>query len=63
MGLLSREVSISSTLACEEVSSGGAETSTFRDGGMSVLQQPPPPWQSVLAHGYNHLPCLSQLSW
>ena len=36
MGLLSREVSISSTLACEEVSSGGAGTSAFWGGGMSA---------------------------
>ena len=45
MGLLSREVSISSTLACEEVSSGGAEASTFGDGGISV------PGNSLLSHG------------
>ena len=34
MGLLSREVSIS--LACEEVSSGGAGTYAFWGGGMSA---------------------------
>ena len=36
IGLLSREVSISSILACEKVSSGGAETSTFGGRGMSA---------------------------
>ena len=36
MGLLSWEFSISSTLVCEEVSSGEAETSAFGGGGMSV---------------------------
>ena len=36
MGLLSREVSISSTLVCEEVSNGGAETSAFWGRSMSV---------------------------
>ena len=36
MGLLCSEVSISSTLACVEVSSHRAETSAFWGGGMSV---------------------------
>ena len=36
MGLLSMEVSTSSTLACEKVSSGGAKTSALWGGGMSA---------------------------
>ena len=36
MRLVSRLVSISYTLACEEVFSGGAETSAFWGGGMSA---------------------------
>ena len=38
MGLLSREASISSTLACEEVSSGGAGTSAFWGRDTCLLQ-------------------------
>ena len=36
MRLLSREVSISSMLACEEVSSDGAGASSFVGGGKSA---------------------------
>ena len=43
MGLLSREVSTSSTLACEEVSSGRAGTSAFWGGGMSASVATPFP--------------------
>ena len=62
VGLLYREVSISSTLACEEVSSGGAETSAFGGRSLSAPAAASSPWQSVWDCHCSHLPCLSQLS-
>ena len=59
IGLLSREVSISSILACEDVTSGGAEISAFGGGDMSAPAAVSSQWQSVPAHSCNYPPCLS----